>query len=82
MREGLLDHLVGAGEERGWDGQAECPGGLQVDHQLEFGRLLDRQVGGPSTLEDPAAVVGRLTSNGSDVRGIREQGAVVNASLR
>ena len=41
-----FDDLVGAGEERLRDGEAERLGGLQVDHQLEFGRLLDRQVAG------------------------------------
>src|SRR5262249_9648403 len=36
-----FDHLVGAGEQRrGRDGQSERPGGLEVDHQLEFGWLL------------------------------------------
>jgi hypothetical protein len=37
----LFDHLVGAGEQRGWHLEAERVGGLEVDHQLELGRLLD-----------------------------------------
>ena len=37
----LLDHLVGAEQYCLRDGDAECFGGLHVDHQLEFGRLAD-----------------------------------------
>ena len=33
-------------------GEAECPGGLEIDHKLELGRLLDRQVGRPCAFED------------------------------
>jgi len=37
----LIDHLVGAGEQLRWHSEAKRLGGLQVDHQLELGRLLD-----------------------------------------
>jgi hypothetical protein len=33
-----FDHLVGAGEECRWHVEAEHPGGLGVDDQLDFGR--------------------------------------------
>src|SRR5262249_55758665 len=42
----LFDHLVGAGEQRWRDGQAERLGGDQIDDEIELGRLLDRQVAG------------------------------------
>src|SRR4029077_2920182 len=39
-----LDHLVGARREHGRHFEAEGLGGLQVDQELEFGRLEHRQV--------------------------------------
>ena len=43
---GLLDHLIGAIEEIRRERQTESFGSLEVDHQLELGRLLDWKVGG------------------------------------
>ena len=49
---GLLDHLVGAREDRWRDRQTERLGGLQIDDELEFGWLLDGQVGRLGTFEN------------------------------
>src|SRR5260370_18563463 len=40
----LFDHLVSGSEQRRWNGEAERLRCLEIDDQLEFGWLLDRQV--------------------------------------
>ena len=46
----LFDHLVGARQQHRRHGEAEHPGGLGVDDQLELARLYDRKVGGSSAV--------------------------------
>jgi hypothetical protein len=55
----LFDHLVGADKQRGRHSEAKRFGSLQVDHQIEFGRLLYRQIGGLGAFENPVNVVAR-----------------------
>jgi hypothetical protein len=43
---GLLNHLIGTGEQHGRYLDAKHPGGVGVDDQLELRRLHDRQVRG------------------------------------
>jgi hypothetical protein len=38
-----FDHLVGATEQRQRDREAERPGRLEIDDQLDLGGLLDRR---------------------------------------
>src|SRR5262245_38637160 len=54
-----FDHLVGASENRRRHGEAEGLGGLRVGKQLNFGDLLDGQVGRLLALEDAASVGSR-----------------------
>src|SRR5215831_149321 len=39
-----FDHLVGAGEQGRWHVEVQCLGGRDIDDEVEFGRLLDRDV--------------------------------------
>ena len=69
----LFDHLVGTGEQRGRHSEAERLGGLEVDHQLEFGRALHGQVGGLLALKDAIDVASSLPVRIDRVRSIRNQ---------
>jgi len=46
----LLDDVVRLESERLRDGQPQRLGGFEIDHQLELGRLLDREIGGLGAL--------------------------------
>src|SRR5262249_47726423 len=48
----LLDDLVGPQQQRRRDREAERLGGLEVDDELELGRLLHRKIGGLGTFQD------------------------------
>ena len=56
----IFDHLIGAGEQRGRHSQSEGLRRLEIDHQLESGRLDDRQVRGPCRLQDATDVDTRV----------------------
>ena len=51
-----VDHLVGATKYAEREGEPKRLGGLHIDHQLDFRRLLHRQVGRLLTFENPADV--------------------------
>src|SRR5260370_10838853 len=73
--EPLFDHLVGLRQERARHGEPERLGGLEVDHQFEFGRLLDRQIGRLGAVEDLSGVNADLAIDRSEARSIADQAA-------
>src|SRR5215207_11274049 len=71
----LLDYFISAGQERVWHPKAKPLCGLQIDDQLELGRLLNRQVGGLGTLEDPTDVEARQAVSPRDAGPVTDQAA-------
>src|SRR5262245_1255809 len=51
VRSSLLDHSIRTHKNRLWDREPECFCSFHADHQLEFGRLFNRQIGGLCALE-------------------------------
>src|SRR5207244_3091731 len=65
-----MDHLVRPLHQRRRDRQPEGLGGLEVDDQVELGRLLHGQVGGLGALEDLVHVGRGASEQISNVRSI------------
>jgi hypothetical protein len=52
----LIDHLIGAPQNRNWKRQSQFPRGPEIHHQFNFRGLLDRQVGGIFTIQNSSDV--------------------------
>src|SRR6516165_3591340 len=57
----LFEHLVGEREQLCRHVETECLGGLEIDDELEFRGLHDRQVGGLFTLENATRIKSNLS---------------------
>src|SRR6516225_9885149 len=68
-----FDHLVGAAEERDRDCETERLGGLHVDDEFHFRRLLHRQVRRVLALEDAAGVDATETIRVPDTASVAHQ---------
>lgn len=70
-----FDHLVGASEHDWWKFDAGGFGGLEIEDELELGRLFDGQVGGPGALENLLDIGGGTPTQVIDICGIVHQPA-------
>ena len=59
----LFDHLVDAGEQLGRHFEAERLGRMQVDGELELGRLQHRKLCGLGAIDDAAGISPDLTES-------------------
>jgi hypothetical protein len=71
----LLDHLVGAGEQRRRHVEAERLRGDQVEREIELGRQLDRHFGRFLALEDAAGIDAGLAKLVRKARSVAHQPA-------
>jgi hypothetical protein len=71
----LFDDLVGGHEQFVGHSEAEHPGGLMIDDELELARLHDRQVRGLRALEDAAGIEAALAPRIHNVGSIVHQPA-------
>src|ERR1700732_1016155 len=74
----LLDHFVGACEQRWWNCQSERLRGLEVNCKVVFCRRLHRQVGGLLTFEDAIDIIRGAQVWLDRIWPIRDQAAVAD----
>src|SRR5262245_66191337 len=71
----LFDHQVGAAKQRKRYGKAEGLRGFQIDDQLDFGGLLNWEIGRLLTLENPAGVYTEQTIRLREIGSIAHETA-------
>src|ERR1700756_5016067 len=69
----LFDHLVGAAKQIDREGDAERLGGLEIDDELDFRGLHDRQIARLLTLEDPTGIDANLAKRLRKARSVAHQ---------
>src|SRR5829696_6503469 len=77
-----FDNLVGTGEEGGREAQSEHVRRLEIEHELHFGRLLDRQLGRFRSLKDPVDKARRARVEVGVAHAVGQQAAVVREFAR
>src|SRR5215831_20013143 len=70
-----LDDFVGSDHQRLWNGQPKCLGGVEVDHQLELGGLLDGEIGRCGAFENLVDEVRGAATDFAKVSAVRHEPA-------
>ena len=65
-----FEHIIGASEHRGRNGQPQLFCGLQVDGQIEFGRLFDWKVAWFCAAQDFIDIIGSTAEKIRNVWGV------------
>src|SRR5262245_38715733 len=74
----LFDHLVGAGEQRRRDGQADRRSRCQVNDEFNLGRKLYRQIGRLRTFQNLIHEVGGAAKVLAQIDAITDQTAILS----
>src|SRR5215469_16835659 len=86
VKTSLFNHLVSDAKQSRREAEAECLGGFEVDYQLEFGWLLDRQIGWLGAFENAidvpcrvAEFFGAIISIGNQAARFRKKAVAVDS---
>src|SRR5215467_4457366 len=74
----LFDHLVDAGEQRRRHFEAERGGSNQIDHEIELGRLLNRNVRRLRAAQNLIDIIGGAPEQVAEVRSIGHEASDLN----
>jgi len=78
MRDASFDHLVGKGEQRWREFEAEQPRVLEINFQFERGRLLNGKIGRLGALEDFVDITRCTPEQFREICSVRHEAASVH----